>query len=178
MSAPILTLSPDHLVQENLLVYRDEIAAELPIAPSALFDPQVVRGGLVAGEEHVDRSPLESLHCPLYGGRFGVLEVGDQMHIPPASLYKDHVVEGAPVVQDRGVRLCVFGHGLDDLAPPVVLTTVHLPISLPHAQERKNHHRYRERRHDHRPGQRRDRKSTRLNSSHANISYAVFCLKK
>src|SRR3712207_8465123 len=29
---------------------------------------------------------------------------------------------------------------------------------------------------DGRPG--RDRKSTRLNSSHANISYAVFCLKK
>src|SRR3712207_7209642 len=28
-----------------------------------------------------------------------------------------------------------------------------------------------------RPG-RTDRKSTRLNSSHANISYAVFCLKK
>src|SRR3712207_6988458 len=28
------------------------------------------------------------------------------------------------------------------------------------------------------PDQRLDRKSTRLNSSHANISYAVFCLKK
>src|SRR3712207_8168745 len=28
------------------------------------------------------------------------------------------------------------------------------------------------------PQRRRDRKSTRLNSSHANISYAVFCLKK
>src|SRR3712207_7548516 len=28
------------------------------------------------------------------------------------------------------------------------------------------------------PGTGRDRKSTRLNSSHANISYAVFCLKK
>src|SRR3712207_7015405 len=28
------------------------------------------------------------------------------------------------------------------------------------------------------PPLRRDRKSTRLNSSHANISYAVFCLKK
>src|SRR3712207_7012959 len=27
-------------------------------------------------------------------------------------------------------------------------------------------------------GQKIDRKSTRLNSSHANISYAVFCLKK
>src|SRR3712207_7047955 len=32
------------------------------------------------------------------------------------------------------------------------------------------------RRHASRPGL--DRKSTRLNSSHANISYAVFCLKK
>src|SRR3712207_8205005 len=30
----------------------------------------------------------------------------------------------------------------------------------------------------HRAGGGRDRKSTRLNSSHANISYAVFCLKK
>src|SRR3712207_8634346 len=29
-----------------------------------------------------------------------------------------------------------------------------------------------------RVGTRSDRKSTRLNSSHANISYAVFCLKK
>src|SRR3712207_7809560 len=29
-----------------------------------------------------------------------------------------------------------------------------------------------------RPQTPRDRKSTRLNSSHANISYAVFCLKK
>src|SRR3712207_9477407 len=28
------------------------------------------------------------------------------------------------------------------------------------------------------PAMARDRKSTRLNSSHANISYAVFCLKK
>src|SRR2546422_8501359 len=28
------------------------------------------------------------------------------------------------------------------------------------------------------PGGRRDRKSTRLNSSHGYISYAVFCLKK
>src|SRR5947209_15605053 len=28
------------------------------------------------------------------------------------------------------------------------------------------------------PRSRQDRKSTRLNSSHANISYAVFCLKK
>src|SRR3712207_7243516 len=31
---------------------------------------------------------------------------------------------------------------------------------------------------EHRRRGQRDRKSTRLNSSHANISYAVFCLKK
>src|SRR5258708_32005688 len=31
---------------------------------------------------------------------------------------------------------------------------------------------------EHCPGQRLDRKSTRLNSSHQIISYAVFCLKK
>src|SRR3712207_8767200 len=37
-------------------------------------------------------------------------------------------------------------------------------------------HRRRPARRPHRPA--RDRKSTRLNSSHANISYAVFCLKK
>src|SRR3712207_7797071 len=30
----------------------------------------------------------------------------------------------------------------------------------------------------HQAAQAQDRKSTRLNSSHANISYAVFCLKK
>src|SRR3712207_7984303 len=33
-------------------------------------------------------------------------------------------------------------------------------------------------RHGHGPERQVDRKSTRLNSSHANISYAVFCLKK
>src|SRR3712207_8960495 len=31
---------------------------------------------------------------------------------------------------------------------------------------------------EHGAAHRQDRKSTRLNSSHANISYAVFCLKK
>src|SRR5437868_12069356 len=33
-------------------------------------------------------------------------------------------------------------------------------------------------RHRHRDGHGADRKSTRLNSSHVSISYAVFCLKK
>src|SRR3712207_7129673 len=38
--------------------------------------------------------------------------------------------------------------------------------------------RHRQRGRGRRPQEEQDRKSTRLNSSHANISYAVFCLKK
>src|SRR3712207_7960139 len=46
-----------------------------------------------------------------------------------------------------------------DLLPPVIVTPWDVVIAnLPYVP--------------------RDRKSTRLNSSHANISYAVFCLKK
>src|SRR3712207_8293697 len=40
------------------------------------------------------------------------------------------------------------------------------------------HHRREQRDDDAEPEREGDRKSTRLNSSHANISYAVFCLKK
>src|SRR6266581_8367150 len=43
------------------------------------------------------------------------------------------------------------------------------------AQPRRRDHRQPEPDHD---GVGRDRKSTRLNSSHPSISYAVFCLKK
>src|SRR3712207_8315658 len=57
-----------------------------------------------------------------------------------------------------------------------------LPISSDVPDQGRTPVRRRGRRH---PGEgrpdrrdRRDRKSTRLNSSHANISYAVFCLKK
>src|SRR3712207_7833552 len=46
-----------------------------------------------------------------------------------------------------------------------------------HATTAAAHLRDREIEHDVGAG-RADRKSTRLNSSHANISYAVFCLKK
>src|SRR3712207_6849790 len=48
-------------------------------------------------------------------------------------------------------------------------------LPVPGAIARPLEHRIGRRR---RPLDDRDRKSTRLNSSHANISYAVFCLKK
>src|SRR3712207_7305594 len=44
-----------------------------------------------------------------------------------------------------------------------------------YGQGREQHHAEGRQQHG---GQGQDRKSTRLNSSHANISYAVFCLKK
>src|SRR3712207_8560202 len=64
-----------------------------------------------------------------------------------------------------------------DPQPAQVLTSQALPISATAARTNSRIDRatvmVRQRV---RPG--RDRKSTRLNSSHANISYAVFCLKK
>src|SRR5207245_11108957 len=56
-----------------------------------------------------------------------------------------------------------------------------LPISTPHSAFRIPHFGLTRRLHpDHHPPRlpARDRKSTRLNSSHGSISYAVFCLKK
>src|SRR3712207_8156677 len=53
--------------------------------------------------------------------------------------------------------------------PRVDSPDIHKPVGG--EQQRRG----RERQHD---GSVADRKSTRLNSSHANISYAVFCLKK
>src|SRR3712207_8330082 len=62
--------------------------------------------------------------------------------------------------------------------PPILARPAPDPLPVP--QERAGegrarntaHRRFTHRRHP------SDRKSTRLNSSHANISYAVFCLKK
>src|SRR5258707_8668382 len=60
-----------------------------------------------------------------------------------------------------------------------------LPISHRLRREGRRQGALRPRHEDERPAHRgeqafhlQDRKSTRLNSSHANISYAVFCLKK
>src|SRR5437867_6193522 len=74
---------------------------------------------------------------------------------------------------------------LDRAAPPEVgILSLHdaLPISAGRATRPPEGRRRRRRRGRAPPGRRRsgrrDRKSTRLNSSHRTISYAVFCLKK
>src|SRR3712207_8442622 len=79
----------------------------------------------------------------------------DRDRRPPVALARD-----APVVQPV----------IDDLRPRVVLLQPRrdglLRVVDTQAVERR------------RVDEVGDRKSTRLNSSHANISYAVFCLKK
>src|SRR5712664_4547636 len=69
---------------------------------------------------------------------------------------------------------CLFFFFFNDTATTEIYTlSLHdaLPISAPHQPSEQP------RRIDRPPGC-RDRKSTRLNSSHDQISYAVFCLKK
>src|SRR3712207_6997336 len=62
-----------------------------------------------------------------------------------------------PISQSEFYRLFAFLNNCDEPT-----------LSLPNEQEKRVLADY----------QAKDRKSTRLNSSHANISYAVFCLKK
>src|SRR3712207_8476661 len=63
------------------------------------------------------------------------------------------------------------GFGLLLVAVRAHQVVVEVLASRAHAADVEREHRPRE-------VQQVDRKSTRLNSSHANISYAVFCLKK
>src|SRR3712207_7349080 len=74
--------------------------------------------------------------------------------------------------QRRRVRLTVpgLGHGLDSAEVAHARTAVAVEVGVEHLAPVP-----RPRQPDPVAG---DRKSTRLNSSHANISYAVFCLKK
>src|SRR3712207_8884669 len=79
---------------------------------------------------------------------------------PRSTLFPYTTLFRSTLDQTRRERL------LDQRAQPLVVGRV----GVEHVPGEGLHH-FRYRRH-------LDRKSTRLNSSHANISYAVFCLKK
>src|SRR5438876_8392674 len=77
----------------------------------------------------------------------------------------------------RETQLLSFFFFNDTATTEIYTLSLHdaLPISRPRAQA---HHLHEFERRRPRVAPRRDRKSTRLNSSHPSISYAVFCLKK
>src|SRR3712207_7648416 len=72
----------------------------------------------------------------------------------------------------------LFRSEVDDLGDPVALDAQHLQGGEPELRLPRRPVVDRHRRLPVGAGGDEDRKSTRLNSSHANISYAVFCLKK
>src|SRR5260221_2120273 len=92
--------------------------------------------------------------------RFPVLEFPDFVYVQDADVPADpvHVIPGADVMPDPGVTV-----ELRQLRPRQALEIRFLEPDQPRIQ---------------RVGDLADRKSTRLNSSHTVISYAVFCLKK
>src|SRR5258707_6785213 len=61
-------------------------------------------------------------------------------------------------------------------ALPISVAALRILARTHHGEHRRGGHHVQL--HHGRCASRQDRKSTRLNSSHANISYAVFCLKK
>src|SRR2546422_10231642 len=87
--------------------------------------------------------------------------------------------------QQLGVAVTVRFFFFNDTATTEIYT-LSLHDALPISRRRRHPHRHRRPHHAHqaRHGHPRaattqpDRKSTRLNSSHGYISYAVFCLKK
>src|SRR5690242_21533811 len=83
---------------------------------------------------------------------------------PYTTLFRSHTWVDLEEVADIDARLADLGVGADDI--PVVVTPT-ATLCRPTPGEFAEH-----------LGLTLDRKSTRLNSSHMSISYAVFCLKK
>src|SRR2546429_5662897 len=107
---------------------------------------------------------MRSTDCGMRNSECGIERKGRSLpetstHIPHSAFHIPHLLAGvmllalatppAAAQQPDSVPT--------DTLPPVVVTGVRLPAA---------------------PEMARDRKSTRLNSSHGYISYAVFCLKK
>src|SRR3712207_8945752 len=90
---------------------------------------------------------------------------------PYTTLFRSEV--GAPPPGDHGAGSPVVARGLEERRDLPGQATLHVDDRAVEV-EHQGLHAAQVALADHL----RDRKSTRLNSSHANISYAVFCLKK
>src|SRR3712207_7365892 len=85
---------------------------------------------------------------------------------PYTTLFRSLGLASGAGIGGRRSPTALFGCAASATALPD--STAHLRPHHEASVQSTDHHSYRT----------RDRKSTRLNSSHANISYAVFCLKK
>src|SRR3712207_7288826 len=83
---------------------------------------------------------------------------------PYTTLFRSlgHDLEGKPVIADLAKMPHLLIAGATGTGKSVTINTIITSLIYRYTQKHL----------------RLDRKSTRLNSSHANISYAVFCLKK
>src|SRR2546430_12562817 len=90
---------------------------------------------------------------------------------PYTTLFRSHLSANVSVADDAQALAADFVRAGGRLVPDA---PVELGVALRHATDEKDRLRYHELRDTARV---RDRKSTRLNSSHSQISYAVFCLK-
>src|SRR3712207_8117660 len=98
-------------------------------------------------------------------GSAGVTEVANEIGIHKSTAYRllTTLRDRGLVEQDAATEKYGLGFGLVLLASTVTADLDVLRCARPLCE---------------RLSEQTDRKSTRLNSSHANISYAVFCLKK
>src|SRR5690606_40246029 len=91
---------------------------------------------------------------------------------PYTTLFRSHRAQRHRRVARRTARLAggpaTAGDPVATAAGPAAVRATDAPGSRGRVRPRRAH----------RPAPRLDRKSTRLNSSHVKISYAVFCLKK
>src|SRR5690625_6441533 len=98
------------------------------------------------------------------------------MHARLGDLSASHLASTAPYSLSLHDALPIYPHIHDRQVGPVTGDLVQQRLAVPDGGEDLEHFLLQQAAHA--LAQEQDRKSTRLNSSHVAISYAVFCLKK
>src|SRR5699024_1664179 len=123
--------------------------------------------GLVSPKEFIELA--EEKHLIHHIGNWVIEEVCKQIKAWQEASLK--VVPVAINVSPIQILKTDFVHGIETVLKNYDIDPAMIEIEITESILLKNEHKIKE-------DLRRDRKSTRLNSSHVSISYAVFCLKK
>src|SRR3712207_3646811 len=109
----------------------------------------------------MNERPLgEIIELPRIADPRGNLTIAEQFRHIPFEIKRVYWTYDVPGGESRG------GHAHRHCRSVVVAVSGSFDVVLDNGRQKQTYH------------MNQDRKSTRLNSSHANISYAVFCLKK